>query len=357
MISSYCINKQKDFLGDHIIFDEIKKNIGNGIQILHGESGTGKTSVINLICNTNNIDALEFNAGSKKSLKYFNEKIFDFLSNKSLEKTKAIIFDDFEVLIQEHIGAISILDILCNYTQHPIFICVNSFYIQKLEKYKKCNMFFYKIPMPTKALITKHCLNITKKENIPKSKTIIQKLIHENYPDIRKIINSLLQINNNKFDIFCHDFTSQFTILQSKSMNLESKLKIGENELFIQIPIFHENYLNMCDNDNISTISESLSNADVAHTYIYLNQLYNLTYLVVINGICIPSYYMKNANNYKIKYGSVLSKVSNKKTKDKIFCSTKDILNTQTIEQLKCLYEIKKQSKTIQTKIKCVLCC
>ena len=79
--AKYSLKQTKDFIGDTSIFKEIEKDIGNGIQIIHGESGTGKTSIANIICKNNNIDALEFNSNFKRSLKSFTTYIDDFLGS------------------------------------------------------------------------------------------------------------------------------------------------------------------------------------------------------------------------------------------------------------------------------------
>ena len=348
--AKYSLKQTKDFIGDTSIFKEIEKDIGNGIQIIHGESGTGKTSIANIICKNNNIDALEFNSNFKRSLKSFTTYIDDFLGSVSFNKTKGIIFDEFEVFVQDNIGIYTILDTLSNYaTTHPIFICINSFYITKLEKYKKCKLLFYKISLPNKTKITQHCNMIMKQENISISKPKLNGLINTTFPDIRKIINSLFYINSEN-DVFNHDYTSNFKILHSKQNSLNKKLATAESEIFIQVPIFHENYISMCNEKDISVIADSLSKSDVLHTFVYLNQSYSLSYSVVINGIIIPSYHMNN-NVKKIQYGSILSKFSNKKTKDKIFKSTIEQLNILTIDQLKCLNEINVIPKSMRSKI------
>lgn len=348
--SKYSIKQIKDFIGDVRIFKEIEKDIGNGIQIIHGESGTGKTSIANIICKTNNIDTLEFNSTFKRSVKSFTTNIDDFLGNVSFEKKKGILFDEFEVFVQDNIGIYTILDTFSKYANtHPIFICINSFYISKLEKYKKCKLFFYKISLPNKAIITQHCKSIIKQENLLISKPKLNTMINSTFPDIRKIINSLFYINIEN-DIFCYDYTSNFKFLNSKQNNLNKKLTTAESEIFIQVPIFHENYISLCNEKDISIIADSFSKSDILHTYVYLNQSYNLSYSVIINGIIIPSYHMYNNVN-EIKYGSILSKFSNKKTKNKIFKSTIEQLNIQTLDQLKCLNEINVIPKSLRNKV------
>ena len=63
-----------------------------------------------------------------------------------------------------------------------------------------------------------------------------------------------------------------------------------------------------------------------------------------------------NESKNTVQYGSILSKISNKKTKNKIFKYTKENLNIQTIEQLKCLSAINILPKPMITKANSVIC-
>ena len=83
-------------------FKEKKKNFTNCL-ILHGAPGIGKTSLANIILNTNNFDVIEFNSSDIRNQKILKEKIeqingniniLNFMCNK--KKPMGIIIDELD---------------------------------------------------------------------------------------------------------------------------------------------------------------------------------------------------------------------------------------------------------------------
>ena len=152
------------------VIDDITKNLKNGIHILHGSTGTGKTSFIETLVKDLDLDALEFNASSKYSIKFIKTSVEDFIKNVIIfQKPKCIVFDEFENIISENIGAQTILTFLRQY-KVPIFIIVNNLFLQRLKKSCTRNTFFYiKMITPTQQEIFKY-LHKNTSRNINKTK-------------------------------------------------------------------------------------------------------------------------------------------------------------------------------------------
>ena len=340
----------KDFWGNGMqeLFDEINSSLFSHIHIILGASGTGKTSLINMIAKHNNLDLKVFDAGVKRSLKYIIESFTTFIQ---FGKNKGVFFDEFEIVFTENIGAQALLNELNKYCGFPIFIALNTKFNIKLQKILSHKLKFkvYNIINPSRTIIINKCIKLYKGLD----KRIIQEVVDKKYPDIRSILNyfnmPVVDVSQNIFEI---DFKEIFKFIINKSTYLDIKLLQCKKDLFTMIPIMHENYLKMTPTHSHSVISENISISDVYHTKIYDKQDWHMSYLPAVCGILLPSLHVKMKNNTCISYGSILSKMSNFKTKEKTCHQLLQTLEVDTNLQLKCIHLLNSNiDKSITTKL------
>lgn len=330
------------------IINDINSRL-RSIHVISGSSGTGKTSLVEFIAKHNKLDLLTFDAGVKRSLKYIKDTIQTFINYGS---NKGIFMDEFEIFFIENIGAQTLLQDLSTYINIPIFIAINSKFLYKLKKIYplKSNITSHSILSPSRTIIiNKFC-----KLNPNYNKKYIQYIVDRAYPDIRSMKNHLQMknsdIENNVFEIECQEIFK--LIVDKTDSSLETKMLQAKKDMFTLIPIMHENYLKLSKIDNQKIIADLISTSDVYHTKMYETQDWNTSYLAILCGLLLPSHYVKLKTNTHVSYGSILSKISNLKTKEKTFNQMKDDLNVDTDMQLKCIHLLGNEEKKTTAKLK-----
>lgn len=346
LLDNFHIQKDDDILGNKLELNILHEK-NRKIYIIYGKIGCGKSRIIEYILNT--CFKLEFNAYSKKSLKYIKDEVENFIKFNTFDKQKVILFDDFEVFIQEGVGAGSIIDTL-KQVNIPVYIVVHEIHLNKMKKIcTKGNFEYIHIKSPSKdeyiAFFTKFC----KSQSLKITKTKIKSIVSSNYPDMRRIAFSIDGMNLGKIDIFSNNYVETFDRLRSNTLSFSEKLLFAESDIFTQLSVFHENYPNLVDKQKIHTISDSISIGDIYHTYSYINQEWELMYVSILCGIIYPSQYFRY--NKKPTYASIISKISNLKTKEKNKTELLLSKGIDSYEQLKCLWLLEKTGQKEKNKM------
>lgn len=346
MLENFKILSDDDVLQNKEALQKLKEK-NHCVYIVYGGVGCGKTSVIEYV--VKNCDVLEFNASSKKSLKYIKDEVEKFTNFVTFEKEKIIFFDEFEVFIEEGVGAGSIIDILKT-TKMPVYIVVNEIHLNKMRKIcTRGNFEYINMEFPSKEVVINFFHKLAKSNKLKITKAIIKSNVVGYYPDMRRISHALNGMTLGKSDIFTNDYVETFNLIRS-NVSLSQKLVVAESDLFTQLAVFHENYPKMINKSNIDIVSDTVSSGDIVHTYAYTNQEWDLMYVSILCGIIYPSQFLNNKK--KPTYASIISKISNFKTKQK---NTKELIKNKELEsteQLKCLWLLGKLPSKEEAKLK-----
>jgi len=200
-------------------------NIGNLNILLFGNSGSGKTSIINCIINQyykddyNSNNILTINSLKDQGISYYRNEVKTFCQIKSLipNKKKFIILDDIDTINEQNQQTIR--NYIDNYYNNIFFIssCAN---LQKVIDSFQSRILILKIPQLQKNHLENILNNICFKENINISNKSKEFIILLSNLSIKTLINYLEKINlfNNNItdDIIFNMCTNiSFTIFQN----------------------------------------------------------------------------------------------------------------------------------------------
>lgn len=207
------------FVGDKLLKDTIraciKKNDVNHL-LLHSVSpGVGKTSLAKIIINSIDCDSLYINASDNNGVDYIRDKIKPFAQSMGNKDLKIIILDEFDFTTPNFQAALRNLMETTSATTRFILTCN---YISKIIDpiISRCQV--YKIESPSLQEIAKYTVNILNKENIKYNNKDVGKIIKNNYPDIRRIVNTLQQLSFGG-ELKLEKITSSYQNIKSKIIN------------------------------------------------------------------------------------------------------------------------------------------
>lgn len=185
-------------LSDFSIDDHIRSYIDKAIKagkmqhtIFYGSSGTGKSSIIQYLCNSIADDVLVINASEERGIDVIREKILPFASSVSFtDKLKIVDFREADQLTRDSQKALN--DIIEEYSNTTIFLFSTNDIHKIIDSIKsRC------VRLNINGGSTQQCLNVIKKivtnENIKIDKEQAKEIVIKNHPDIRKMINDLQQ--------------------------------------------------------------------------------------------------------------------------------------------------------------------
>lgn len=349
----------------------------NKVLLLHGDPGTGKTTLANLILKEFNYNIIEHNSSDirgkknikqflKKSLSYNNiiDMFYDF------KKPLGIIMDEIDTLCSggaDKGGMSEFLSIIKDDRKrknkdfitilNPIICTYNNFSDKKLNELKKysCTLFIKK---PNKQSLLKLLRKIIKTENLIIDRSLYDIIISISDYDYRRMIYILeyLSINSKKINLenieelngkFMKkkkdfDLSQTISIIFNEKLDLNIMFNLFNEETF-QIPLYiHENILeyikksSLNNNEKIDYIRKIFNyccKSDLHHTTIFDNKLWDLFYVNAIYGIIKPNMLLnkpiletKKIKDTNIKFPSVLNKISQKYTNKKlIYNSIQDL--------------------------------
>ena len=317
--------------------------------ILHGSPGIGKTSIANIIFETNDFDIIEFNSSdirNKKTLKdkieniNGNVNILDFMCNK--KKKIAIIIDELDGINNTEKGALKELTSIISNTKtySSPFICTTN------TKNKKIDLLitkstYIKISKPTKKIIGEFINKICINENINISNNI-RKLINDTSQlDFRRVIilmeylfnYNISNLNETQTENIILNYTKKninYTTYESTDKVLNNYYSDFNNIVYgdsanigyLVYENFHNFIINNTKNtdkhklDIISQIYNSFNFSDKFDKLIYINQhfilyKYNDYYKFNIPSYLINSLDKTSYNKFnKLNYSTMINKIS-----------------------------------------------
>lgn len=162
--------------------------------------GTGKTSMSKAIVNDLKCDYLNLNASDERSIDTVRTKVKEFMLTKSSNPNckKCIIMDEGEKLTKDAADALK--NMLEEYSAN-CFIILTTNNINKIPEPLQTRFKILEFVSPDKVEVYAYLKNICEKENLISTNEGLNKLIDIHYPSIRKMINHLQDLFNQKKSI------------------------------------------------------------------------------------------------------------------------------------------------------------
>ena len=329
-------------------FKSKKKDFTNCL-IMHGPPGIGKTSIANLLLETNGFDVIEFNSSDIRNQKKLKEKIeeingnvniLDFMCHK--KKSIGIIIDELDGINSSEKGAIKELTSIINNTKEysSPFICTTNSINKRIDILKKKSLYI-KLNKPArntiKQFINKICINekldLTDDIKIHISKTsqldfrrvivLMEYLFNSNISNFseEEIINTIENYDKKSVDYTCYEATDK--ILNNYYKDFSDIIKYDKSNigylLYENFQSFIINNRKCSDEQKIKIISQIYTifcDSDILDKKIYINQQFYLSnyndYIkfnsssYLINSLEKTSYNKLN----KLNYSTMINKIS-----------------------------------------------
>lgn len=194
-VEKYRPTTLSDFVGNDALKEFVKRMIEKKDVpqlLLHGPSGTGKTTVAKMLVRNIPCDHLYVNASSDNGIDTVREKLKNFASNQGFRPLKIVILDECDFLtVAAQAGLRNMTE---SYSAHTRFIFTCN-YPEKIIPaiFSRCQTFEVK-PLSKKEIAVK-LVSILKSENVSFTQDDVVFIVNKYYPDIRKIINFSQQSN------------------------------------------------------------------------------------------------------------------------------------------------------------------
>lgn len=195
LVEKYRPTVLQDYVGNEQVKDTIQKYLDqNDIQnfIFYGPAGTGKTTLAKLIVKNLNCDYLYINASDENGIDTIREKVKGFASAASWNGIKVVILDEADFITIN--GQAALRNVIETFSRSTRFILTCNFVERIIDPIQsRCQVL--KIVPPSKSVIAKHLADVMGKENISHDIKEVATIVNKNYPDVRKMLNTI-QLSN-----------------------------------------------------------------------------------------------------------------------------------------------------------------
>jgi replication factor C small subunit len=202
LVEKYRPTTLDNYICDNQIREKIQEFLDNQ-DIPHlgffGLQGSGKSTLAKILVNNIDCDFIYLNATENRSMDDIKEKVGSFASARSFKPLKIVILDESTHILQA--SQVLLLNMIETYSLNTRFILTGN-YPERLIPPLRSRLQEFKLVPPAKKIVAKHVANILDKENIEYELDDLATIIHNSYPDFRKIINTCQKYNiNNKLTI------------------------------------------------------------------------------------------------------------------------------------------------------------
>ena len=202
LVEKYRPIKLDNYVGNESIKKSISQYLGqNDIQnlIFYGPAGTGKTTLAKLIVKNLDCDHLYINASDERGIETIRDKVSGFASVASFKPLKVIILDEADFLTIQ--AQASLRNVIETFSRTTRFILTCNF-IERIIDPLQSRCQTLKVVPPNKLDILKHLVKIIKRENIKTVEEDLRIIVDNNYPDVRKMINTIqVSTTDNKLNL------------------------------------------------------------------------------------------------------------------------------------------------------------
>ena len=321
----YRPKKLDNFIGNKAVIQAFTKwllsweptNKKSKCALVSGLCGTGKTLLVELICNKYNYNIINLSIDEERNKEFINSTI------KPLLKTIKTFSGQENILVVSDIdcgndyGFMSCLTECIKESNIPIICICDNRYDQSIKPILNY-CFDIKLSKPTYDDIYVLVYKVVTEEKIKISLSSVKKLIESSNGDIRFILNTL-QLGNKKGDtsknIQSLNIFETTGKLLSRETELEEKVNIYWMANDIHTLMVHENYMNNILNtnddikrmENVTYSADTLSDLDIIDMEPY-------------NSLNTIKTTLKCTNKKQIKFPQILGKISsiNKNKREKL---------------------------------------
>ena len=191
LVEKYRPTNIDNYVGNENIKSTIKDYISqNDIQnlLFYGPAGTGKTTLAKLIAKNIDCDLLYINASDERGIETIRDKVSGFASTMSFKALKIVILDEADFLTI--MAQASLRNVIETFSRSTRFILTCN-YLERIIDPLQSRCQTLKIIPPNKLDIINHLMKVTNKEGIKHSVSDLETIVNNNYPDVRKMLNTI----------------------------------------------------------------------------------------------------------------------------------------------------------------------
>ena len=191
LVEKYRPTNIDNYVGNENIKNTIKSYIDqNDIQnlLFYGPAGTGKTTLAKLITKNIDCDLLYINASDERGIETIRDKVSGFASTMSFKPLKVVILDEADFLTI--MAQASLRNVIETFSRSTRFILTCN-YLERIIDPLQSRCQTLKIVPPDRLDIINHLMKVTNKENIKHSVSDLETIVNNNYPDVRKMLNTI----------------------------------------------------------------------------------------------------------------------------------------------------------------------
>ena len=191
LVEKYRPTNIDNYVGNKSIKDTIKSYISqNDIQnlLFYGPAGTGKTTLAKLIAKNIDCDLLYINASDERGIETIRDKVSGFASTMSFKSLKIVILDEADFLTI--MAQASLRNVIETFSRSTRFILTCN-YLERIIDPLQSRCQTLKIIPPDFSVVLPHIRKILEREKIECTTGDLSTIIDNNYPDIRKILNTI----------------------------------------------------------------------------------------------------------------------------------------------------------------------
>lgn len=189
-VERYRPSGLEGYVGNEHIIQKVNIYIENNDVphlLLHGDAGTGKTTLAKIIVNAIDCDYLYVNASDERGIDTLRDKIRGFAASVGFRTWKVVILDESDYLTRDAQAALR--NLMETFSKSTRFILTCNYPEKVIDPIQSRCQTFEIIP-PTKKDVAKRLNDILINEGIQFEMQDLAVIVNSGYPDIRRVINA-----------------------------------------------------------------------------------------------------------------------------------------------------------------------